>query len=234
MLSVHQKMYRARDHHLELRDALVRYYASKPIEFIESPDCTPERPSVIVREKAQVPQRFALMFGDSIQCQRSCLDYLVHELVEFAGARHHNQNQFPIAVDKKAYKDKLRAHYLDGVDPGAIAVIESLQPYHSAQPLSDPLAAMDKLTNINKHRRILLTQFVSSNIAPTKPLTFPHIRGAGRLYSLVDERVVDAPVWGYMIVNDELLAGKEITTAIEDFSEYLITKVFPPFEKFFR
>ncbi len=233
MLSVHQKMYRARDHYIELRQALVRYYESKPIEFIEDPDCTPERPSIIFREKSQLPRRFGLMFGDSIQCQRSCLDYLIYELVELAGAPHHNQNQFPIAIDTKAYKDKLRAHYLDGVDPKAIALIESLQPYHSAQPTSSPLAVIDKLANINKHRRVVLTNFASTNIAPAKPLTFPHIRGIGKVCSLVDGRVFDAPMWGYVTVKDELLADKEIITAIEEVSEYLITKVFPLFENFF-
>ena len=158
MLSVHQKMYRARDHYIELRAALVRYYESKPIEFIEGPNSTPERPSIIFREKSQLPQRFGLMFGDSIQCQRSCLDYLIHELVELAGAPHHNQNQFPVALDTKAYSNKLRAHYLNNVDPKAIALIESLQPYHSAQPTTHPLAVMDRLaTSINIEGLCLLT-----------------------------------------------------------------------------
>ncbi len=233
MLSVHQKMYRARDHYIELGDVLVRYYESKPIEFIGSTDCTPERPSITFREKSQLPQRFGLIFGDCIQCQCSCLDYLIYELVELAGASHHNQNQFPVALDKKAYKDKSKAHYLDNVDPRAIALIENLQPYHSAQPTSDPLAVIDKLANINKHRRVVLTNLSSINLAPTEPLTFPHIRGIGKLSSVVDERVSEAPVWGYVTINDELLVGKEIITAIEELSEYLITKVFPLFEEFF-
>jgi len=233
MDSVHQKMYRARDHYLELRDVLVQYYESKPIEFIVGPGSTPEQPTFILREKSELPKRFGLMFGDSIQCQRSCLDYLIYELVEIAGNPHHNQNQFPIALTIKSYKDKLRAHYLDGVGSEAVAVIESLQPYHSVQPDLNPLAVMDKLANINKHRRVILTNFVSSNIAPTQPLTFPHIRGVGKVYSVADGRVFDAPVWGYVTVKDERLANEEIITAIERLSEYLITKVFPLFEHFF-
>ena len=216
MLSVHQKMYRARDHYIELREALVRYYESKPVEFVESSDSTPDKPSILLREKAELPKRFGLMFGDCIQCQRSCLDYLVHELIRQNGKPHHTQNQFPVSLSTSKYKDKIRSHYLDGVSSSAAAVIEILQPYHSASLEKHPLAILDKIANINKHRRVILTNFVSTNMHPVDQLQFPHIRATGRAYSLSTGESFEAPVWGYVTIKDEPLQDEEIISTYRE------------------
>ncbi len=76
----------------------MQYYESKPIEFIEGPDSTFETPTFIIEERQELPKRLGLIFGDCVQCQRSCLDYLVYELVELSGSPHHNQNQFPVSL----------------------------------------------------------------------------------------------------------------------------------------
>jgi hypothetical protein len=237
MDSVHQKMYRARDHYVELREKLVAYYAENPGEFFVGPGSSPTNPQILYREKTPLPKRFGLMFGDCIQCIRSSLDYLVHELVELEQKPHHlqkhKQNQFPIAMTQKAYKEKMKANYLEGVDSKAEAIIYSLQPLTALDPGTHPLVILDKLANINKHRRVILTNFVSTNIAPSQPLQFPHIRGVARGTSLVTGQSFDAPVWAYVTIKDELIQDEEIITAIENLWGYVNTKVFPLFEDCF-
>jgi hypothetical protein len=233
MDSVHQKMYRARDHYVELRERLVKYYTDNPGEFFEGPGNTVDRPVILYREKKPLPKQFPLIFGDCIQCIRSSLDYLIFELVDVEKQQHNQQNQFPVAVSEKTYKEKLKQHYLDGVSPKAESVIKSLQPFNVASPERHPLTILDKLTNINKHRRVILTNFVSTNIAPSSPLEFPHIRGVGRATSLFTGQSFDLPVWAYVTIKDELMQDEEIITGLESLSEYVITKVFPSFEDFF-
>jgi hypothetical protein len=68
-------------------------------------------------------------------------------------------NMFPICSTLERLTGQLpKKRRLRGVSPEAITVIQSLQPYHDGKG-SDAtmLSVLDDLCNINKHRRVLLT-----------------------------------------------------------------------------
>jgi hypothetical protein len=84
---------------------------------------------------------------------------LIWELVLVAKNTPGKKNMFPVCLTRQAFQDAQRRDRLQGVDPAAIALIESIQPYLDGQPNATSLAILDELTNINKHRRLLLTEF---------------------------------------------------------------------------
>jgi hypothetical protein len=88
--------------------------------------------------------------------------------------------------------------------------------------------------NINKHRRVILTNFVSQTVPPAEPFAVPHIRGTVLALSLVTGEVFTLPMWAYVTIKDEAIQDKEIVTVVETLSEYLIKEVFPLFERFFN
>jgi hypothetical protein len=105
-----------------------------------------------------VPAQLSLIIGDCLQNIRSSLDYLVRELVLAAHGEPNAQHTFPVCETPGAFKNTKRKR-LSGLSEDAIAEIEALQPYVERERLRDhPFWILDKLCNINKHRRILLTR----------------------------------------------------------------------------
>lgn len=105
-----------------------------------------------------VPPSLPYLIGDCLQNLRTSLDYLIWELVESAGNVPSTKNQFPICEASDDFKSQLRRHRLDGISPDAVTEIEGLQSYQPGNRGSyNLLLVLDKLCNINKHRRLILT-----------------------------------------------------------------------------
>jgi hypothetical protein len=62
--------------------------------------------------------------------------------------------QFPILDKLNSGSRKTLAAYTAGVPARAVKVIQSLQPYHRAEPSAHLLWRLNRLCNIDKHRRI--------------------------------------------------------------------------------
>lgn len=114
---------------------------------------------VSVANDAYPPPRLSAIVGDCIFNMRSSLDNLVCGL-----ARKKRPDcrcigiRFPIYSDP----DKWQEHWkcdLKGVPGPARAIIKGLQPCFRSDGLAktDPLAILNELSNIDKHRSILLT-----------------------------------------------------------------------------
>jgi hypothetical protein len=72
---------------------------------------------------------------------------------------------FPICSTVELFEEQIRRHRLDGVPVDAIAEIKCFQPYHLGQDFAKGILwAIDELTNINKHRRILLTNLMATTV----------------------------------------------------------------------
>jgi hypothetical protein len=84
---------------------------------------------------------------------RGTLDYLVGQLVLLAGNTATDRTGFPVAKSQQAWMTAT-GRDIRGVDPQWVDVIDSLQPYHGAQPERHLLAVLDHVNNISKHRRI--------------------------------------------------------------------------------
>ena len=90
---------------------------------------------------------------------RSALDYLVWELVLAAKGVPNEKHAFPVCETPKAFEDSLRRKRLAELSEEMITEIEALQPYIEAVRHQDhPFWILERLCNINKHRRILLTK----------------------------------------------------------------------------
>jgi hypothetical protein len=112
-----------------------------------------------------IPIKLSTILGDALNNMRSSLDHLVCRFVEFhkgAVGRHHS---FPIYGDGADYdarvngisRKKGRPGPLDGIPAGGAerALIEEAQPYQRGTNWREhPLAVLNKMTNIDKHRAI--------------------------------------------------------------------------------
>src|SRR4051794_30604414 len=83
---------------------------------------------------------------------RTTLDYLVWQLVLASGKRPSRRTGFPVVRREKDWEVQSRAA-LRGIDPEWVAEIEAVQPYHwPDEPSAHPLAILDHVNNLNKHR----------------------------------------------------------------------------------
>jgi hypothetical protein len=230
--SVKQKFHHAKLHRDELHRELVSYFQSNPGGVFETPDSTPGHRLYEFREKDPIPARLGLICGDCLQCLRSSLDYLVWELVEAAGKPTHKQLMFPISLTPNDYKNELtKRHRLAGVDPAATSIIDTLQPYVSTNPERSPLAMLDELTNLNKHRRIILTSLAGTTIEI--PKSSPCILGFVRQISQGGQ-VDDLPISGCVTIQDGFAKDIEIIHFLDVTAYFISQQVLPLFKKFFK
>jgi hypothetical protein len=96
---------------------------------------------------------------------RSGLDHLVCRFVELHNGKVDKHHAFPICSDAADYDARVnqltgkkeRPGPLDGIPAGGAerALIEKAQPYHRGKDWREhPLAILNKMTNIDKHRAI--------------------------------------------------------------------------------
>ena len=220
-----QKLFRAKHHFEELDEELKNYYKSDPVKMTVS--------GAGFDIGGQVPARMGLIAGDVLQCFRSSLDYLVWELVLAAGNEPSHRNAFPICLTFKQYKKEVDEHKrLDGVDPRACAFVDVLQPFNLPEKAraSSPLAVLNDLTNINKHRRVLLTTL--QRVIPQTPLHFPHVISqlAGTMPDGVRHTFVTFAL--FVAFNEGSVAGQEIGTALNVLGNYIGNEVLPLFKEF--
>lgn len=107
-------------------------------------------------EQARAVSDLSFIYGDMLSNLRGTLDYLVGELVLLAGNTATDRTGFPAAKSQQAWMTAT-GRDVRGVDPQWVDVIDSLQPYHEAQPQRHLLAVLDHVNNISKHRSIPAT-----------------------------------------------------------------------------
>jgi hypothetical protein len=108
------------------------------------------------------PAAIGLIVGDFLHNLRSCLDYLVWQVVR-SNPPHtpSRRNMFPICQSQSAFDEQVKRRRLDGVPLEAVGVVKSLQPFDSPE---HPLALLDELYNADKHRDLNLAIFVASDM----------------------------------------------------------------------
>lgn len=104
-------------------------------------------------ESANTPisGRLSVLVGDSVNCLRSCLDYLVGELAELDSGSIKSRTQFPVEQSVEAFR-KRRKSFLNGVNDAHVTHIELLQPYNGTS-WTNKLAHM---SNWDKHNKLVL------------------------------------------------------------------------------
>jgi hypothetical protein len=141
---------------------------------------------------------------------------------------------FPISMTVADYREALtRRGRLNGVAPAAIAIIDALQPYRLPDPKESPLAVLDALTNINKHRRVILTGLAA--VARELPIAFPHIMGVVRDIAPDGVTILrETPLWGFIRIQDGFAQDIEITNCVDTAARFIGEGVLPLFEEFFK
>jgi hypothetical protein len=124
----------------------------------------------VIARMPDPPPIIGLLIGDCVHNLRSALDHIVYALIATnplrGGAPPSDKAMFPICSGRAEYRrqtDKLKR--LEGIPDAVAALIETLQPYHTREKGLDhtlhPLWVLNKLDNIDKHRRLTLASGVA-------------------------------------------------------------------------
>lgn len=247
--SIQFKIFRSTQHIESLKSELHGYFKSNPGKMVRQPDIPDDAALFRFVPSGTIPARFGLITGDALQNLRSSLDYLVWELVLAARCQPTEKNMFPICSTDELFKQQISRHRLDGVPPQAVTEIESSQPYHLGQEFNKSILwALDELTNINKHRRILLTGLAA---APVKPENIVIQDGEAWVRSgpgpvqifdsntefgpfpIIDGQVqVDTNVMAGITFDEGTAKGMEVSFCLGYWCFYLMKTLLPRFEKF--
>ena len=107
-------------------------------------------------EKRVIPLRFSVLAGEIIHHLRSCLDHIVWQFsAQWYRTLKPKQIEFPILEVRPVNKEAIAAYErkVKGVsDPGALILIEALQPYNRINPIYSSLLIIHKMDIVDKHR----------------------------------------------------------------------------------
>ena len=146
------KTTRAKLHLDALRSELDTFRNSNPCRVFRKENHTLGRYEIRVKTE-ETPDHIPLILGDLLYCLRSSLDQLTWSLAKLTTG-YPKGTQFPIFDTLSAKTRKRFAEYTVGVPARAATLIGSLQPYHRADPSTHLLSQLNRLGNIDKHRRI--------------------------------------------------------------------------------
>lgn len=166
------KATRAKEHLDNLHSELKTYYATKACEFQRKDDLPNDQYCIRINVK-DPPERLSLIAGDFFGTLRASLDHLVWALCTINLGKYAQHTQFPIMENPDSFKGQMT-----GIQAGAKAIIESLQPYHGKDKATieaNLLWRLNKLCNIDKHRRIPIHGSVTEFRLPVgiKPIFDP-------------------------------------------------------------
>jgi hypothetical protein len=96
----------------------------------------------------------AAVIGDAVHNIRSALDHLVYELAP-PEVRRRRRTQFPIFMTEAGFRNQ-GLQQIDGITGDERTLIEKVQPYNASDPPNDdPLAVLNRLSNLDKHRLLV-------------------------------------------------------------------------------
>ncbi len=153
LAGVRAKLRRAEEHRLAFDSLFQQYLSTEPYSIAFEFD--PETGWHTFRwqvEQEPPLEDLALIFGDILGNLRTTLDYLVWQLVLSNGTRPGRQSAFPVVKREKDWAVQGGAA-LKGVPDEWAELIEAMQPFQRVdQPELHPLAILEHMNNINKHR----------------------------------------------------------------------------------
>jgi hypothetical protein len=172
LTGVRAKLRRANEHLSSLNDELWRlskeYADTRFIEFW----CEGERQVLYYKRISHFFNiHHSLIAGDIFNNLRTALDHIIWQLVLREGKKPRQTNDFPIFTSEQDFISKVKYPskkferrsplYQIPVDGDAWTIIEGAQPWFRAKtygydPRQDILAALALLSNIDKHRIVLI------------------------------------------------------------------------------
>lgn len=171
MLSHLEKLERARVHLVAFHEMIADWLKKDPYDQVTKNHARPnDCVLVTVHWVNRVPlplDDLCLLLGDALYNMRSALDHLAFALsVAHSGPTKAEAGQcsFPIHGGLGSYIDA-GARSCRLMHPDVQDIMQSLQPYHLRGDAAKehPLAVLNQLGNVDKHRRFVLTGSVSMN-----------------------------------------------------------------------
>jgi hypothetical protein len=211
--SVLFKMARAKDHFEELHRSVTAFYRSLEGEAT----------------LGEIPVNFGLIAGDCLQNMRSALDYLVTELVEANGNKPNTKHMFPIALTQDQYEQNVKQK-LHGIHPRAEIYINAVQPYLLEDPKRSALYALDELTNLNKHRRPILTQMAGTQ--DELFTNFPHLRAIVTREDPRTKIIEKIPLKVWIGFQEPPADRFEVTLTLHGIANHIGQEILPLFKQF--
>jgi hypothetical protein len=129
----------------------------------------------------------SLVLGDYVHNLRSALDHLVWQLVIANGEIPGKSNQFPIAACCDEWKRAIKSGWLRGVEPEAVALIESLQPHRGKGPTDKHLLVVLNTLDISDKHHVLAAGalgVLAPDVAQGRLWGFTVLSGSGSLRGL--------------------------------------------------
>ena len=149
---VRAKLRRADEHRQAYEDLFHGFLDTEPYSL--DLEVEPESGWHILRwriEREPPYEDLALIFGDMLSNLRTTLDYLAWQLVLATGREPGRHTGFPVARRPEDWPAQSSAA-LAGLAPEWADEVQALQPYHWDQPELHPLAVLDHVNNLHKHR----------------------------------------------------------------------------------
>jgi hypothetical protein len=142
------------------------YLARQPYTAVHDPQLDAGRIITRLRIDTPVPDRLSVLFGEVVHQARSALDHLVCRLLEARNRPITARSGFPVMTTEEAWRKRIECPVnaagasiggpLAGLDPGGAArrFIYGEQPLHADDPAAHPLAQLNLLWNLDKHRNL--------------------------------------------------------------------------------
>jgi hypothetical protein len=248
-VSIDQRMIWAEHHYNLMVGECIRHIGGKSAFFlIERKDTAEENAWGRFHSKKPIPHEIPLMLGDCLQSTHSCLDYLVCQLALIGKESPNTKHTFPVTESLSHFNEAVGRHALKGVPFEAITIIEREQPYNrGGDPHKSALWILKTLTNMHKHRDILLTTLGAAH-APDD-LGDLIVRD-GVLYTTTELGTLDldAEFGPFPIVDGEVqmkhmaidiffeqepFRGQQMQSVISRTCQYVRNELLPQFERFF-
>lgn len=236
-------------------------YSKRLLEILDSKIIAHlnEKPDAVIGEEYHDLSRFRsiiegkkvrplipLICGDALQNIRSALDYLVWELVGANKDKPDEANAFPVCKSADTFKEAQKRR-LRGVHPNAVAIIESLQPYHFGQgnEIQSVVFVLDKLANLHKHRTILMAEerhapvemiriFDSSgNVVGFDPLLAMDAKAVATYIKTAFEMKVNAEMAIFIQFGEYPAKGLEVMSVVGGLYDNVALEIIPRFNRFF-
>ncbi|MGH2731720.1 MAG: hypothetical protein ACRDJG_02040 [Actinomycetota bacterium] len=138
-----------------------------------------------LREFEPPPLQLGLIFGDMVSNLRAALDHLVWQLVLVNGMVPTSQTGFPISTDANQW-GPMKGRNLVGVANHWVDEIERVQPFHQGgRAVLHPLAVLNQVNNINKHRVVSAVAVTTFEWQPTFVLNRPAEEGDWVAHELI-------------------------------------------------
>jgi hypothetical protein len=250
--SFEEKLTRAQ-HHLDiLGQEITRWRDSKPYILTDEIDPNTSWNVVYLEPLYPLPDNIPLTVGDCLHNLRASLDHLVHALA-FANKpsltdTEATETSFPIFRYSDGFHSRGKGR-IRHVNPRAQAIIDGLQPYRIGDnAVRHWLWLLEKLNNVDKHRRLLVTIASSSNWGFPLPahydmmLQLPHMGPIHGKTAITRYRCtppdssdyvdMDFNVTLQIVFEDIPARGGEIVETLTRIIDFIKTKVFPNFTEF--